>query len=492
MQAWDDRAIQSSGIPQRVLMENAGRAVAHFVDEHYPTGCIVAAVGKGNNGGDALVALRTLRAWGREVLAVGPGAAEPRGDLLHGWEVRRETDAEGALRGASAVLDGLLGTGARGAPRGEVADLIRLIEGSGVPVVALDIPSGVDATTGAIEGVALTASATITFGAPKYGQLRFPGRGRCGRLVVVEIGFPPLVDDEYGAALVTDGWAASRLPSIQPDAHKGTQGRLLVVGGREGMSGAAILAATGALRAGAGLVIVLSDAASRVPVQAAVPEAIFRELDPARVRGEADAARAVLVGPGLGTDDAARDLLRELLHVGDSPVLLDADALNLLAAEPRLGAPLRTRPALLTPHPAEMGRLLSATVEEIVADPFAAAAAAADRFGCAVLLKGTPSLVSTSGAATLVSTAGHSGVATGGMGDTLAGIAGAFLAAGVAPREAAALALHYAGRAAERAGRGRSLLPRDVAEHLGGVLQEGGSGHPPPVAGVLLDLPPAR
>jgi ADP-dependent NAD(P)H-hydrate dehydratase / NAD(P)H-hydrate epimerase len=492
MRAWDERAIGPVEIPERLLMESAGRAVARLVHASVPTGLVVGLVGRGNNGGDALVALRTLRAWGRDVLAVGPGAGEPRRELLHGWAVPNGGDAGGALASASVVLDGLLGTGSSGAPRGEVAELIRRTAASGVPVVALDVPSGVDPTTGRVEGEAISADTTISFGAPKRGLLRFPGRERCGRLVVVEIGFPPLEPHEFAAAVITDAWAAGRLPRVPPDAHKGSQGRLLLVAGRRGMAGAAVLAGTAALRAGAGLVVVLSDGAARLPVQAGLPEAVFRELGVDDVTAESASARAIVVGPGLGTDPEAADVLRTVLGAGMVPILLDADALNLIAAEPASAAPLRGRPALLTPHPAEMGRLLRRPTDDVLSEPFSAAEECAERFGCAVLLKGAPSLVAAPDRVTLVGVTGHSGVATGGMGDTLAGVAGAFLAAGVDPATAAALALHYAGRAAERAGLGRSLLPRDVSEHLPATLAAGWGGARYPAGEVLLSLPAAR
>lgn len=487
MRAWDEQSIRETGIPERVLMESAGRAAAALVQRFYPSGRVVAAVGGGNNGGDALVVARTLRAWGREVVAVPIGKRPPDPALLHGWEVdvRPAAELEAALAGAAAVVDGLLGTGARGAPREPEATAIEAIGRSGVPVVALDGPSGIDLTTGAAPGAALRAALTVTFGAPKRGLLLFPGRKHAGRIVAVEVGFAPLAT--AGAELITPLWAARRLPVVAPNAHKGSMGRVLIVAGRAGMAGAAVLAGMGALRTGAGYAVLVSPDANRAILQGATPEALF--LDRGALPDDfAASADAVVAGPGMGTDEDSLALLGRLAS-GDAPLLLDADALTLLAHHPGLRDEIE-RPLLLTPHPGEMGRLLGRPVSSITADPFASAAEAAERFRCTVLLKGNPSLVAEPGTPTLVNVAGHSGIATGGMGDVLSGVAGALLAVGTRPREAAALALFYAGRAAELAGRGRALLPRDVAESLPTALTQ--SPAPPRTPGVLLDLPAPR
>jgi len=490
MRAWDDRAIRSLGIPEAVLMESAGRAAAAIVDRLFPDGRVVCAIGAGNNGGDALVVARVLRAWGREVSAVAAGARPPDLALLHGWEmeVRSADELPATLAGAAVVVDGLLGTGARGAPRQPEADAIAAIRRSGAPVVALDGPSGIDLTSGAAPGEAIRAAATVTFGAPKRGLLRFPGREHAGRIIAVEVGFPPL--DAAGAELITPRWAARHLPRVAPDAHKGTMGRVLVVAGRGGMAGAAVLAGLGALRAGAGYAIVVSPDENRAILQGTLPEALF--LDRRDLPDDfAASADAVVAGPGMGTDDESLALLLRLAE-GDAPLLLDADAITLLAADPGVRDEIH-RPLVLTPHPGEIARLLGRGIPDVAADPFAAAAEAAERFRCTVLLKGSPSVVAEAGAPTLVNVAGHSGIATGGMGDVLSGVVGALLAAGAAPRAAAAAGLFHAGRAAEIAGRGRGLLPRDVAEALPHALAEDPATESDlRLPGILLDLAPPR
>jgi NAD(P)H-hydrate epimerase len=489
MRAWDAHSIRSVGIGEAVLMESAGRAAAAVVQRLFPSGRVVAAVGAGNNGGDALVVARTLRAWGRDVVAVSVGKRPPDLALLHGWEmeIRPADELAAVLGGAGVVVDGLLGTGARGAPREPEAAAIDAIVRSVVPVVALDGPSGIDLTTGAAAGPAIRASVTVTFGAPKRGLLLFPGREHAGRVVAVEVGFAPLGDAQ--AELITPRWASRHLPTVPPDAHKGRMGRVLIVAGRRGMAGAAVLAGSGALRAGAGYAVLVSPDENRGILQASLPEALFLDRD-ALDDDFAAGANAVVAGPGMGTDAESLALLRRLAR-GAAPLLLDADALTLLAGHPELRDEVEC-PLLVTPHPGEMARLLGRPLSAITAGPFAAASEASERFRCTVLLKGSPSLVAETGTPTLVNVAGHSGIATGGMGDVLSGVAGALLAVGAPPREAAALALFYAGRAAEIAGRGRGLIPRDVAQTIPAALLEPPAESDLHLPGVTLDLPPAR
>lgn len=491
MQRWDRAATEGAGIPERVLMEVAGRAAARVVHEEYPRGRVVAAVGRGHNGGDAVVALRALRAWGREVAAVAVGGAEPEAALLHGWEI--PIVDESAYRDAGVIVDGILGTGARGAPREVAAAAVEAVNAAGRPVVALDGPTGVDMTTGGAPGAAVRAALTVTFGAPKRGLLLFPGREHAGRIVAVEVGFPPLPPALRTAALVTPAWAGARTPRRAADAYKGAVGTLGVLAGRPGMGGAAILVVHGALRYGTGRVRVVSHEANRLALQTAMPEAMFTERGGEAMEEALRATDALVAGPGMGTDDETVGIIRRALAAAPGPAVIDADAITLLARNPDLLDGYDRGRFLLTPHPGEMSRLLGVETDEVLADPFAAAARAVERYGCAVLLKGSPSLVAAPGEPTLISVAGHSGIATGGQGDTLAGIAGALLGAGASPRDAAALALFYAGRAAERVGFDRPVLPRDVAEALPAVLAEADEADVPTArAGVLLDLPRAR
>ena len=487
MRAWDRAAIDTHGVPEPVLMESAGRAAAAILHRLHPRGRVLVACGSGNNGGDGMVVARTLRAWGREVRVLAAGSEPPAAALRHGWEIDTAgVDAlDAAVAWAEVLVDALLGTGSTGAPRDPYDRVIRAMNGAGKPVVALDGPSGIDFTTGAAAGEAIRAGVTVTFGAPKRGLLLFPGRERCGRIVCVEIGFNPL--GRVGAALITPAWAAAHLPRVAPNAHKGQLGRVVIVAGRAGMAGASVLAGLGALRAGAGMAVLVAPEANRAIIQTSIPETLYEDRD--AVEDEVFArADAIVAGPGMGTDDAAAELLGRILDAAECPLLLDADATTLLATYPHLRESIR-QPLLLTPHPGEASRLLNRSVKDITADPFGAVLALADRFGCAVLLKGAPSLVACGAEPVLVSVAGYSGIATGGMGDTLAGATGAFLALARDPRIAAGLGLWYNGRAAELAARGRGLIPRDVSDHLPDAsLEETATESDLGIGGVTMDL----
>ena len=500
--AFDRHAIAELDVPASTLMECAGRSAAEVLQRLHPRGEVVAVVGSGNNGGDALVALRTLAAWGRSVKAVVVADRSQPEPLLHNWDVQMVSDdapgdaAREVLEGADVVIDGVLGTGVKGAPRERQGRAIQTVNDVARFVVALDVPSGVDSATGAVPSGAVSAAVTVAFGWPKLGTLVGEGRVLRGRLVVVEIGLPPLPDDRFGAALITPSWAASVRPRREPETHKYRVGTVLVVAGRPGMAGAAVLAARAALRAGAGLVYVASAPENRVVLQAAAPEAIFVDAtDQDAVAQRAVAVDAVAVGPGIGTDSQGERVLATVLHAGAQPIVLDADALTLLAEgrPSSLAEVAAARPSLVTPHAGEMERITRYTREEILERRVEVARDAATELGCTVLLKGLPSLVASPGAPVLLDSVGTSDLATGGMGDVLTGAAGALLARGLTASTAGALALHGSGRAAVRAGRGEGILPVDVVAHLPDALGEVGPGESElDLPYVVLDLDAAR
>lgn len=476
---FDRFAIRERGVPEPALMENAGRQAALIVQHLFGHGPVVALVGSGNNGGDALVCLRALAAWGRSVTAVVVGKRPDPDPVLHGWNLPTvEFDPAGGdevrwrrvLERAEVVVDGMLGTGIRGAPRAGYAAAVEAANRARGALVALDTPSGVDGTTGEVPGASIRASLTIAFGWPKLGTMLHPGRARCGRIVAVEIGFPPEGDreGEEWAELVTSGWAAERMPRRPPVTHKNAVGTLAVVAG-SAMPGAAVLAARAALRAGAGLVRVCSSRLAGDAI-AEVPEAVFVDAaDPEALREAVRASDAVAAGPGLGTgDEAARQLEEVLAARGGRPFLADADALTLLARGVAGGIPALAAPgAVLTPHPGEMSRLTGRTVAEIQADRAGTARGFAAAHEVVTLLKGAPSLVADPDGRLLVSTTGHtSALAVAGLGDVLTGAAGSFLAQGAGPAEACGLALHATGRAVAESGRGASLTPSDVVEGM--------------------------
>ena len=461
-------------------MENAGRSAALLLAERFPEGPVVAAVGSGHNGGDALVLLRTLRAWGREVAWVPAAETAPELGLHHGYDVPRIDFEDPVVAGAGVLVDGVLGTGARGAPRARARAAIRALNGAARPIVALDLPTGVDPDTGAIpaldEGVepaaaAVRADLTVCFGWPKRGLLRAPGRSRCGRIVAVEIGFPP--DTSAAAEAITPQWAAGRLPARPFGTHKYQAGSLLVCAGRAGMAGAAILAARSAVRIGAGLVRVVSPEVNRGAIQEAVPDALYvARSDAEAVRAAAAAADARVAGPALGTDEEDAALLEELLEATEGlPTVLDADALTLMAGrDQRLAALASERPLVLTPHPGEFERLRPGGLAACGGDPVEAALAFVTERGGTLLLKGAPSVVAAADEPVLVDACGRPDFAKAGMGDHLAGLTGGLLAQGCGPRDATGVALALSGAAAARLGLARGLSPADLAEEIARLL----------------------
>ena len=488
--AFDRFAIDNQGVPQETLMECAGRSAAHVLELIFPRGEVVAFIGTGNNGGDGLVLLRTLRAWGRPVRAVLVGDGDVREDLLHSWDVPLRSDADllatdggepgKAVGRADIVVDGILGTGIRGAPRSRQARAIQAINASERAVFALDTPSGVDGDTGSIKGIAVAAQVTVAFGWPKLGTLLQPGRAKVGRLIAVEIGFPPVEEGLFGAVVVTPAWAMEALPARQPATHKNEVGSLLLVAGAAGMAGAAVMAARGALRAGVGLLRVVSAPENRSILQGAVPEAVFVPGNDAEaVKEAARASSALALGPGLGDGDEACRLLMSVREVSEgSPTVLDADALNCAASGegPTVEQWATGRPVVITPHLGEMRRLSKMGADDIERDRVSAARGLAESTGVTVLLKGLPSIVVPPAGVCRVDTVGTSDLASGGMGDVLTGVVGAFLAQGMSPSRAGALALYLTGRAAVRTEMGPALTPSDVVDEMAAVWTEKGSG----------------
>ena len=484
--AFDRAAIGRVGVPQSTLMENAGRSAAQVVQRLYPSGPVTAVIGAGNNGGDALVLLRTLAAWGRTVRAVLV-ADRPADPLLHGWDLPTVYDADtadagamtAALSHAGVIVDGILGTGIHGAPRERQARAIAAVNRAAGSVVALDVPSGVDATTGAVLAEAVEARVTVAFGWPKLGSLLPPGRAHAGRLIAVEIGFPP-EEGAFGATLITPGWAHGATPSRSAETHKYEVGTLCLVAGRAGMAGAAVMAGRAAQRSGLGLLRVAAAPENREIIQATVPEAIFVDFtDEDALAAAMQGSRAVAAGPGLGRDDTAAAILASVLTSKHArPTVLDADALTLAGAgrTPPLAEVAAGRPLVLTPHTGEMERIGPWTRDQIRADRVGVARSAAESSGAVLLLKGLPSVVAAPGESVRVDTVGTSDLATGGMGDVLTGVVGSFLAQGAPPSAAAALALFFCGRAAALASRSAGLIPDDVIERLPDALQEAGDG----------------
>src|SRR6476661_7091308 len=446
MRALDAAAIDL-GIPAAVLMERAGVGAAHEIMSRFPDCRRFATVaGTGNNGGDGFVVARHLLAAGLEpeVLLTGPAtrlSAESRGNLDVAERLgvpvhRRPSQAQlrRTLRGAEVVIDALFGTGFRGAPRPAAARLIESINAAGRPVVALDIPSGVDASDGTVAGAAVTAELTVTFHGPKVGLIVAPGCRHAGAVVVADIGIPPQLESPTWSALATRS-LIDLVPRKQHGTSKYGAGSVLVVGGSEGMSGAPLLAARAALRAGAGIAWVAVPASVAAQVGAAQPELMVRAL-PGGLE-LADRAGALALGPGLGRSVEAQGMVRSLAQRHRGPLVIDADGLFALAGKLATTARRRT-PAVLTPHEGEMARLLGREPEWVASNRLAAVREAAAAAKAVVLLKGADTLVAAPGGdRVVVSVSDTPGLATAGSGDVLTGVVAAMLAKGLDPWTAA-------------------------------------------------------
>ncbi len=413
------------------LMEQAGRAVADAVRSHYPGARRIRAVcGKGANGGDGRIAVRLLREAG--------------------VDAEESTD----LDGADLVLDALFGTGFSGAPRPDAAALIVRMNEVEAPVVAVDVPSGVDASTGEVPGEAVRADLTVTMHGLKVGLEVSPGLFYAGDIELADIG---LQDVPTEHALVTPR-ILRHVPAKRSGDTKYTAGSVLVVGGAPGMTGAAALTSRAAFRADAGYVALAAPQASLPVLETLVLEAVKRPLE--EVDEAVGRARALALGPGLGRGDDRRALVRRLLLDTDLPAVVDADGLD------RLEPFERDAETVLTPHSGELGRLLDEEAAWVESHRLEALHRAVERFRCVVLLKGTDTLVGAPEHGVIVVGSNEPGLATAGTGDVLTGIVAAFLAKGVEARTAAAAGAVAHRRAARAAGLARGLLASDVVEAL--------------------------
>lgn len=471
----DRIAIEERGIPGAVLMGRAGAAAFALLRQRWPDARrIVILCGGGNNGGDGYVVARLARQAGldAQVLALA-GIERLRGDALG---AARDASAAGvpirpfsiaALADAELIVDALFGTGLEREVNGPGREAIQLINAQEMPVLALDLPSGLHADTGAVLGEAVRASATITFIGLKQGLFTAQGPSCCGDLHFADLEVP---EDIY-PALHPASWryAGDDLPKLLPrrprSAHKGQFGHVLVIGGDLGLAGAARLAGEAAARCGAGLVSVATRAAHAGLQAAARPELMFQGIEQAEALAPLlDRASVIAIGPGLGRGDWGRTMLRAALS-SDLPLVMDADALNLLAVAPEFRDNW-----ILTPHPGEAARLLKMTPSEVEADRFTAVEELALRFGGVAVLKGAGSLIASRGEGQVaLCTAGNPGMASGGMGDVLTGVIAALLAQGLNPFAAARTGVYLHGRAGDRAamaGGERGLLAGDLLNFL--------------------------
>lgn len=469
-----DRAAQVAlHLSEYGLMQRAGAAAWRVLARHWPQARRIGIVcGPGNNGGDGYVLARLARAGGCEVFVLRLPDGEPRGETAQAAaQAWREAGGEvqvfdGTLPAADLWVDALFGIGLARPPVGSARTLIEAVNAAGADVFALDVPSGVDADSGHVPGVAIRAARTLTFLVDKRGLHAGAALDRVGALEVDDLGVPESVVAAHppAARRVRADALAHWLPPRDADSHKGDFGHVLCVGGEHGTAGAIALAAEAALRAGAGLVSVATRAAHVAMLLARRPELMVRGVEESAEFATACARANVLaVGPGLGTGEWGRALLEAALASG-KPLVLDADALNLLASSP-CAAP----DAVLTPHPGEAGRLLGISTTEVQSDRFAAVTRLSAKFDAVVVLKGAGTLVAAPGELPVVIAAGNPGMASGGMGDVLTGVIAALRAQGLGAFAAAvcgALLHAAAGDAAAAAGGPRGLLASDLFPHL--------------------------
>jgi len=502
MRALDAWAIDEQGVPSLELMERAGAEVARVVAELAPRGPVRAVCGKGNNGGDGLVVARLLHGIGVEaeaLLLADPHDLSADGRANHArlveaggrWRTVGAGELPEALAGSGCVVDALLGTGFEGTPRAPVDAAITAVNGAGAPVVAVDVPSGVNASTGEVEGECVQADVTVTFQAAKLGLWVHPGKARAGQVEVVDIGIPVArggAPAAQGAGTIAAA-ALAGLPARGAESTKFSSGSVLVVGGSTGLTGAACMAAMGAMRAGAGWVRVAVPESLNLVFEVKLTEVmsvplpdVQGSLGPDALAGVAEAAEradSVVLGPGLGRTQGAFALAQEIAATVERPLLVDADGLNAVAAAGLEALAGRAAPTVLTPHAGELGRLLDRPSREVSAHRLAAAREAAERSGAIVVLKGDDTLVVEPGGCTGVSTGGSPGLATAGTGDVLSGIVGAFLAQRTEPFRAACAAVcahAAAGRGAAAALGPTSVIAGDVLDALPAALRAAAPG----------------
>lgn len=505
MREADRVTIQEIGLPSLVLMENAGRQVVTAmeglitdVDEQQ----VAVLAGPGNNGGDGFVVARTLRQRGVPVLVFVIGRlANVRGDArvnleilgrlgLPVVEVADEEQWElhsSEVRGCGVIVDALFGTGLRTPLSGLLETIVADVNGMEVPVVAVDLPSGMSADTHEVIGPCIDAALTVTLAAPKLPLVLPPARQLAGDLVVADIGIPPEVIQQLEGPrveLLTRESVRALVPERRADAHKGDFGHVVVLAGSRGKTGAAHLAATGALRSGAGLVTVATAGCCQAQVAmlgaeymtAALPDAPEGTIG----AGALDAvlqlpADVIAAGPGLGNNEAVRTVVRELVEQARVPLVLDADAVNAFAGEPGLLSSRDGQQVIITPHPGEMARLLGISTEEVQQHRLESARNLATTHGLYVVLKGHRTIIATPEGRVYINPTGNPGMATGGSGDVLTGMIAAWLAQLESPEAACLVGVYLHGAAGDLAADDEgqvSMTAGDIALHLGDAVLE--------------------
>lgn len=499
MRRVDDRAEREHGIHATVLMDNAGREVAAFLMASRPDLAARRALilcGKGNNGGDGIMAASHLLSFGiRARVALLVDGATLTGAAAWALRTAREagvkveelaeeaawTSLRRTIPEHDLIVDALLGTGLSGPAKGRIREAIEAINASGCEVISVDVPSGISGSSPEVPGPAVEADVTLALAAPKIAHIFPPACAAAGRVEVLDIGIPlaAIEQEKPGLVLADRRFVSKLIPARARDTHKGGYGHVLILAGSRGKSGAAALMARACLRSGAGLVTVATPASVQPLIAAAVPEAMTEPLPESPDGGLAAEALPIVLellgsrdvlaaGPGLGTGAGTAAVIRHLAATSALPMILDADALNVLAADKGTVSRLASS-SVITPHPGEAARLRGGSAAAVQADRCGTARDLARAWGCTVILKGFRSLVAAPGEALRVIPTGNPGMATAGSGDALAGIVAAWLAQGLEPLDAATLAAHVHGLAGDLAAGAKgeiSLIAGDLIEAL--------------------------
>jgi NAD(P)H-hydrate epimerase len=499
MRVIDARAQRDFHIPGSVLMENAGRGCVKILADYFDLRDLKVLIvcGRGNNGGDGLVIARHLKNQGSAVKVFLLGrktdlTGDSRRNLVvlekAGMDIVASVSPDRFLTQLKVfrpdcIVDSIFGTGFRGEPRRTFARVIEAINNDDAFILAVDIPSGVNGDTGNFQKVCVIADATAVMCRPKRGHYLYPGREFCGDLHLVDIGVPEtLIDDGY-PRLISYELINRLLPNRPPDGNKRTFGRILMIAGARGYSGAAILAARAAFRTGAGLIRLAAPRgiidvlennvveAVKVPLPETAQETIGRNAE-AVLRPLLDQSDILLIGPGITTHSDTARFLCEFLPRVRQPMIIDADALNILAQNPRIIGKIRA-PFILTPHPGEFSRLIKSSAAEVNEHRIDWALTYARRWGGVVVLKGAPTVIASPDGEVFINPTGNSGLASAGSGDVLAGMIAGFLAQTRAPLEAALCGVFLHGLTADRAVKQSneySLVAGDLVEQIPGAL----------------------
>ena len=509
MQQIDRETIETFGLPGRVLMENAGRGVIDVLIRTFPAiksfGCnqsIGIVAGRGNNGGDGFVIARYLSGMGVSVsVYLFSERSAVKGDAAANLEllsilkipVVEITDLATLAQHHTAMshhhiwVDALLGTGLNAEVKGLFRAVIELLNSLNRPVIAVDIPSGLNADTGMICGACIRAHITVTFGFPKIGHILFPGAEVTGRLETIDIGIPPHIVQgmEPRHHILTREAIVRSFPQRAMTSHKGTAGHVLVVGGSTGKAGAAVMSGLAALRSGAGLVTLAIPKSLNIIIQSQIPEIMTAPMDGRKegiwddslfdgIREQLQGKKCLAIGPGMGACPETQKLVLEILRYVSIPVVLDADGLNCICGQLDVLKSLKA-PAILTPHPGEMSRLTGESISDIQTDRIGSARRFSQTHHVHLVLKGARTIIAHPDGSVYINLAANPGMAVGGMGDVLTGVIAGFLAQGLKPEAATHAGVYLHGKAADALCKSQGpfgFLASEVAGALPGVIRE--------------------